>query len=911
MYRCIMKKLLVILFVVLNVSVQAQINDDQIHENIISDNLQFQKDINSMKEKHDGDGYLESLFNMLTEYNNTQDLLFRLDIAKNELYFLPDFVNPKSYVLLKVYKRMAFLYYLIYDNDNALSYIEKAIDVISCNEAPNQKEMADALSLKCKYQQILGQFYSAISTGESAIELYCSLHVDPVDYVDLLSDLSMAYSSVLQHEKALDVQRQAISIYENNNDWLSLAESLNLAAHYCQSMEKLDEAEQYSQKAIHCLYDHDNANQYIKDTALLGDTSIITPQSIEAVKDRIAIDKGNCLQTLARIYFKKGNLNEAILLEKENGNLIKARNDDEMYSVHLLTLSQYYQENHQYTESISCCEQCIDIVKETNNQLLGLARQQMAIIYTEMEKQEQAMRFAEESASILNSPNYKIEKIIGSTSLAYFYYKYGKYDDAENILATALGTIQDTIKQVMCSMTPEQKQRFWNKYDYNFLMYRNIIWKSNKKDEYIGRLYDFTLFYKNLLLDTGYRREHDDLSRFEVTWQEIQKKLTNQDIAIEFISVSEDDREHYTYLAMVIDNVCRNPKLITLYSESDLIELRQKDSRSVNDIVGELIWKPILNQYSKVKNIYFSADGVFHILPIEYFNFDSTRNLFDHYNVYRLSSTKELVALRDAHMFNSVVLYGGLEYNADYEDTSELMEKIAKRSGFEPLHNTLIEVQEIGSLLSEKNIATKLYLGENGTEDSFRKLSGQDISGLHMATHGMYISISDVAKKGHEKMFTFIEFPSNENDPVKEDMSLTHSFLVLAGGNHLSQREAISGINDGILTAKEISQLDLKGLDLVVLSACQTALGDVDNEGVFGLQRGFKKAGAKTILMSLDKVDDEATKILMVEFYKNLMSGKTKRQSLKNAQKYLRQIYNGKYDDPKYWASFIMLDGLN
>ena len=112
-------------------------------------------------------------------------------------------------------------------------------------------------------------------------------------------------------------------------------------------------------------------------------------------------------------------------------------------------------------------------------------------------------------------------------------------------------------------------------------------------------------------------------------------------------------------------------------------------------------------------------------------------------------------------------------------------------------------------------------------------------------------------------------------------------------------------------TSKEISQLDLRELDLVVLSACESALGDINNDGVYGLQRGFKKAGANTILMSLNKVDDEATRILMVEFYRNLMNGKTKRESLKEAQQYLRKVDNGKYDDPKYWASFIMLDGLN
>ena len=134
----------------------------------------------------------------------------------------------------------------------------------------------------------------------------------------------------------------------------------------------------------------------------------------------------------------------------------------------------------------------------------------------------------------------------------------------------------------------------------------------------------------------------------------------------------------------------------------------------------------------------------------------------------------------------------------------------------------------------------------------------------------------------------------------------------MSGGNKLLMRDSIGWEEeDEIMTALEISTLNMQKLDLVVLSACQTALGDIESEGVFGLQRGFKKAGANSLLLSLGKVDDEATKILMVEFYKNLMNGKTKHQSLKDAQKHLRQVDNGKYDKPQYWASFIMLDGLN
>jgi len=181
-----------------------------------------------------------------------------------------------------------------------------------------------------------------------------------------------------------------------------------------------------------------------------------------------------------------------------------------------------------------------------------------------------------------------------------------------------------------------------------------------------------------------------------------------------------------------------------------------------------------------------------------------------------------------------------------------------------------------------------------------------------LATHGMYIAPEVVDEKRKENNFAFLESIINEKDPVKEDIALTHSFLVLSGGNSLIQRNTmLDSESDGILTAKDISRINLNNLDLVVLSACESALGDMDNEGVYGLQRGFKKAGANTILMSLAKVDDEATKILMVEFYRNLMNGKTKHESLQEAQKHLREVENGKYNNPKYWASFIMLDGLD
>ena len=98
---------------------------------------------------------------------------------------------------------------------------------------------------------------------------------------------------------------------------------------------------------------------------------------------------------------------------------------------------------------------------------------------------------------------------------------------------------------------------------------------------------------------------------------------------------------------------------------------------------------------------------------------------------------------------------------------------------------------------------------------------------------------------------------------------------------------------------------------MLVMSACESGLGDIGSEGVFGLQRGVKKAGANSILMTLNRVNDHATTLFMVRFYQGLIDGLSKNRALLEAQKYLKNAEDGKWNDMKYWASFVLLDGLN
>ena len=136
---------------------------------------------------------------------------------------------------------------------------------------------------------------------------------------------------------------------------------------------------------------------------------------------------------------------------------------------------------------------------------------------------------------------------------------------------------------------------------------------------------------------------------------------------------------------------------------------------------------------------------------------------------------------------------------------------------------------------------------------------------------------------------------------------MLRSGLIMAGGNAAWQgKQTLEGKEDGILTAYEISQMNLSNTELVVLSACETGLGDIQgNEGVYGLQRAFKIAGAKYLIMSLWQVPDKQTSLLMTTFYKKWLEDK---MSIPNAfhaaQKELRSIGL----DPYQWAGFVLVE---
>lgn len=416
----------------------------------------------------------------------------------------------------------------------------------------------------------------------------------------------------------------------------------------------------------------------------------------------------------------------------------------------------------------------------------------------------------------------------------------------------------------------------------------------------------------------------DFLSSKNISWQNVRDVLSNRDIAIEFYNIPvvwgldsvQTMSGEPRYCAVILKKDYKNPLIISLCRESEIDDLEREDLYET-DLIYNLIWEPLAEELHGIENIYFSADRELHKIGIEYAPLPDGSNIADKYKLHRLSSTRVLAENKSGRSSDNAVLYGGLRYDLDKDDliaesragdyhptsTSRAFTAADSRYGVKYLPGTLKEVEEIAQRFANR---PRIVTDISGTEESFKSLAGSSTDIIHLATHGFFWSEDDARKRD------FVTFLNPLNNAVQstEDKALMRSGLFFSGANIGLKGEALpDDVEDGVLTALELSNMNFGHVNMVVMSACESGLGETSGEGVFGLQRGFKLAGANTLLMSLWKVDDTATQLLMTEFYRNYLSGKSKQMSLHLAQQSLRN--NAKYSDPEYWAGFIMLDGIN
>jgi CHAT domain-containing protein/tetratricopeptide (TPR) repeat protein len=414
--------------------------------------------------------------------------------------------------------------------------------------------------------------------------------------------------------------------------------------------------------------------------------------------------------------------------------------------------------------------------------------------------------------------------------------------------------------------------------------------------------------------------------KVKYSWQDIKGKLKAGEAAIEIIQYKKHIKtlsDSSVYAALIIKYGASAPEVVVLNNGTELetrylkyyknmIVFNTGDSFQKDEVSYGKFWLPISKKLEGIKKIYFAPDGVFHSINLNtLYDTTSKKYLVDILEIHQLSNTSELMLPADSknNQKNDAKLFGFPQYDLPYNDQPQPPNKedVKKEINISnptirgslstevvQLPGTKREVEQIKILLEKAKWDVKSYVSSNALEEEIKTLKSPTV--LHVATHGFFEpNLPD-------------ENPQNSTTK-KSSHQLFRSGILLARASvslnkKLNLEPTPFHIEDGILTAYEAMNLNLDNTNLVILSACETGLGDVQNgEGVYGLQRAFKVAGAQSIIMSLWKVSDEATQKLMVAFYENWIKTGNKREAFRLAQKSLKE----QFPEPYKWGAFVMI----
>jgi CHAT domain-containing protein/tetratricopeptide (TPR) repeat protein len=422
----------------------------------------------------------------------------------------------------------------------------------------------------------------------------------------------------------------------------------------------------------------------------------------------------------------------------------------------------------------------------------------------------------------------------------------------------------------------------------------------------------------------------DQQGSLQVTMNAIQQNLAPDEAAIEFVNFKlyrQGKTDSAIYAAYIIRKTDSTPIFIPLCEKQQLKKLFDSAGQSATTMVSsfyrgleikastatlgkslyKLVWQPLDPYLKDIKKISYSPAGKLYSVAFHALQADSGVLLMDKYNMQQYTSTRQ-IAFRNNTKSNAapgeMVLFGDAEFSMDSLQITRLRKgntdavlttpSVFKNENlWHSLPGTGTEVNKIKQLFEQNKIKTKVYTKTAATEENLKSLNNSLVKEIHIATHGFFLPEKDKEENIGEGGYKFSDDP------------LLRSGLVLTGGNYVwSGKSSINGVEDGIVTAYEISQLNLINTQLVVLSACETALGDVKgSEGVFGLQRAFKIAGIKNIIVSLWQVPDKETAELMVAFYTYWFKGKSISDAFYQPQTDMRKKYS-----PFYWAAFVLVE---
>ncbi len=772
------------------------------------------------------------------------------------------------------------------------------------------------------------------------------------------NNLSEAYKRLGNYEKALFYAKKAIGKTSATNPELP-TRLQNIAFIYV-SMGNYKKALNYYDKALIAVKNIYDTNHYLYGRLVnnIGKLYLQKGDIFRAKKlfkealdnflknfDENHIKYGYYLNDYASTLLETGNTEEAILLMKRNLSIFEknSRTETEDYYKFQYNLAKAYNKSSNYSEALPLLLQASDgtknilgadhssygrILESLSDTYIGLGEINKAIYVIESSNDiriaqiDKIFKFRSENEkkAFLNTTvktfnhmqsiplncNANFEKLHEMNLNNQLMLKGLLLNNSKNLIAQ-LSTLSDSV------------------IDSKIILYRSIKREYSKlltlpiedRTKNIVSLNE-AINTKEAELVKLYSSNFKDNLQLVKDWKLSQSKLGNDDIAIEYSSFQVTNKNRPTdsimYVAYVFKKNWNHPKMIPLFEEK---QLKNKSSNELYNSkkLYDLVWLPLEKYIGNSTTIYYAPSGILNQISFAAIKEDNVA-LVATYNLVRLSSTGVLVEELVEPVASSTLFIGAIDYdyivtqdkeieskeNA-YLDTESLRNSKATRSrgeSWNELPGALIEINGLQSILESNDYNFTTFTRKEASEGNFKKLSGNSPSIIHIATHGFFYENLGKKLRGNMNLSTEDQYRLAE-DP------LLRSGLIFAGANYAWKNGANPNEEeDGILTAMEISNLDLSNTDMVVLSACETGLGDIDSsEGVYGLQRAFKMAGVDIIIMSLWKVPDVETAEFMNLFYNNWITKQKVRKAFNQAQQTMQNKYQ---NESLKWAAFVLFE---
>lgn len=464
------------------------------------------------------------------------------------------------------------------------------------------------------------------------------------------------------------------------------------------------------------------------------------------------------------------------------------------------------------------------------------------------------------------------------------------------------------LREIVLRTSPNNRQHLVNQKDSTLLALYEDWWSVSKAKSKLINQKGGNQFEKEGLVDSlnalltipqkklfeNHQARFSWLIHQGSSWKNIKENLKEGEIAIIFIDYHfckppNKRTDTLLYGAWLIKANSIQPQYIHITEKWYLDSLlavnwkTEKEFKRVYNQLSRILFDPIEQSLVGMNTLYISRIGDLHRISFSVLSDKSKKMLLDKYRLIYLDDPKSLLRKSASSRPERAILFGGIDFGPS----------ISSQMSWDYLPASRQEVDNSAKIMAKNSCLPAVYSGGQGTEEMFNKsIEDKQVSILHIATHGYYIPPGPYP--GHQKS----RF-SHLNKAMKR------TALILAGAN---QSAAI--INDlptsfdGLLSADEVTRLYLSDCELVVLASCKSALGDIhSSEGVFGLQRAFRLAGANAILMSLWDVPDDPTQELITHFYQEYLKGSPKHEALVAAQKALRKKYR-----TDYWAGFVLLE---